>query len=317
MDESAVFKPEAPADAEAASATVFNIQTLCLHDGPGLRTTVFFKGCPLRCRWCSNPESISPNLELGVIRARCNKCGKCLAACPQEALSLDTEGLITVDRAKCDACGKCVPVCYQEALTVYGKGMTLAEVVDKVRRDKMFFDGSGGGVTVSGGEPLIHAPFVVALFEACHVLGIQTCIQTTGHIRQAELEKVLSVTDYVLYDLKHMDSDLHREFTGQPNELILTNAKLTASKAKELLFRIPLIPGFNDTLSNITATALFVRSLGRDLAVQLLPYHRLGMGKYDNVDRPYLIKDLKSPSPEEVEAVRQRYEELGVSCSVS
>lgn len=304
-------------EVEVSTAVIFNIQTLCLHDGPGLRTTVFLKGCPLRCRWCSNPESISPNPELGIIRARCDKCGKCIKVCPKAAITLDGEGMLRVDREACDACGKCVPVCYPEALTIYGKAMSLKEVVDKVSRDKIFYDGSGGGVTVSGGEPLVHVPFVVALFQACHDLGIHTCIETIGHVRQAELERVLEVTDYVLYDLKHMDSEKHREHTGQPNELILANAQVTARRAKELLFRIPLVPGFNDSLSNITATALFVRSLDREVGIQLLGYHRLGMGKYDNVDRPYLIKDLKSPTAEEVEVVRQRYEELGVKCSVS
>ncbi|MFH1484880.1 MAG: glycyl-radical enzyme activating protein [Chloroflexota bacterium] len=317
MDDSPSSKLELSEKLETGPVPVFNIQTLCLHDGPGLRTTVFLKGCPLRCRWCSNPESINPNPELGVIRARCDKCSKCVSVCPKGAISLDSEGMILVDTESCDACGQCVPVCYPEALTIYGKEMSLEQVVDKVRRDKIFYDGSGGGLTVSGGEPLMRAPFVAALFDACHDLGIHTCIETTGHCRQAELERLLDATDYVLYDLKNMDSEMHREFTGQANELILANAQVAARRAKDILFRIPLIPGFNDTLTNITATALFVQSLEREIAIELLPYHRLGMGKYENVDRPYLLKDLKSPTSEETEAVRQRYEELGVRCSVS
>ncbi|MFC1999607.1 glycyl-radical enzyme activating protein [Chloroflexota bacterium] len=302
-----------------ARGLIFNIQYFNVHDGPGIRTVVFFKGCPLSCQWCSNPEAIEGRPELGLRRTLCNECGKCLEACPEEALSFDDEGVLRVARQKCKACGTCVSQCYPEALAVYGRKMTAEEVFEEVRRDKLFYDGSGGGVTASGGEPLQQPNFLAAIFGLCHDADIHTCLETSGYASVRVWEQVLPVTDYVLFDLKHMDSRLHREFTGKPNKLILNNARMVVGSGVPVLFRMPLVPGLNDTLDNIRATADFLKSLEGDnvQGIELMPYHRMGMGKYESLDREYIPKAIKPLEPAEAESIRQRFEGLGLICTVS
>ncbi len=295
---------------------VFNIQKFSVHDGPGIRTTVFLKGCPLQCHWCSNAESISHEAELGVIRSRCNNCAKCVEVCPEAVISFDADNIIQFNRHRCTACGKCVEVCSPEALTIYGKQVTIEDVFNEVYRDKTFYESSGGGVTVSGGEPLQQADFVTALFQRCRQAGIGTCLDTSGYVVSEKLRKVLAFTDYVLYDIKHMDRDLHRQFTGKPNDLILTNAKVVAASGVPMLCRMPLITGGNDTAHNIAETARFVKMLRDDIAIELLPYHRLGVGKYETLDKAYLGEALDPPKPDHVESIKQTFEELGVQCTV-
>jgi len=304
---------------EAARGTVFNVQYFNLHDGPGVRTLVFFKGCPLRCHWCSNPESMSRLPELGVNRSLCNQCGKCLDVCPEQALTFNGEESLNVDRQRCKACGTCVSECYQDALTIYGKEMTAGEVFEEVFRDKMFYEGTGGGVTVSGGEPLLQPHFLVAVLRLCRYAGIHTCLETTGYANAQVWEQVLPLTDYVLFDLKHMDSRLHQGFTGKPNEQILENAGRVAGSGTPIMFRMPLVPGFNDSLQNIEATGNFVRSLGGDnvQGIELMPYHRMGTGKYESLDKHYALNDVKPSETEYVESIRQRFEKSGVICTVS
>lgn len=301
------------------SGLVFNIQYFNVHDGPGIRTVVFFKGCPLHCHWCSNPESISRRPELGLRRALCNKCGKCLEACPEQALFFDDEGVLKVDRQRCQACGTCVSQCYQEALTIYGKEMTAEEVFEEVDRDKLFYEGSGGGITASGGEPLQQPHFLAATFRLCREAGIHTCLETSGYASARVWDQVLPVTDYVLFDLKHMDSRLHRDLTGKPNRSILDNARRAAGSGVPVMFRMPLVPGLNDTLENIKATADFVKSLEGDNVhgIELMPYHRMGVGKYESLDRECTAKAIKPPEPADVERARQRFEDFGLRCIVS
>jgi len=304
---------------EAARGTVFNVQYFNLHDGPGIRTLVFFKGCPLRCHWCSNPESMSRLPELGLKRSLCNQCGKCLDVCPEQALFFNDEEVLNVDRQRCKACGECVSECYPEALTIYGKEMTADEVFEEVLRDKMFYEGTGGGITVSGGEPLQQPHFLVAVLRLCREAGIHTCLETTGYANAQVLEQVLPVTDYVLFDLKHMDSRLHQKFTGKPNKQILDNARRLAGSRIPVMFRMPIVPGFNDTLQNIVATADFVGSLRGDnvQGIELMPYHRMGMGKNESLHRQYALNNVKPSEPDYVESIRQRFEELGIICTVS
>ncbi len=298
---------------------IFNIQYFNVHDGPGIRTVVFFKGCPLSCRWCSNPEAIDGGFELGLRRNLCNKCENCLEVCPEKALSFDDAGVLQVARQKCKAYGICVSECYPEALTIYGREMTARDVFEEVRRDQLFYDGSGGGVTASGGEPLQQPGFLAAIFGLCRDAGIHTCLETSGYASSRAWGQVLPLTDYVLFDLKHMDSRLHRELTGKPNELILDNARMVVGSGVPVLFRMPLVPGLNDAPENIEATADFVKSLEADnvQGIELMPYHRMGIGKYETLDKCYFTGETKPPGPAEVEEIRRRFEESGLICSVS
>ena len=298
---------------------VSNIQAFNVHDGPGIRTVVFLKGCPLRCLWCCNPESINPAPELGLTRAQCNRCGKCLQICRKHALFFDEQEVLQVYRSKCAACGKCLAACSPGALTIYGREMSAAEVLEEVHRDKLFYDGSGGGVTASGGEPLQQPHFLAAIFKLCHDSGIHTCLETSGYASARAWAEVLPLTDYVIFDLKHMDSHVHRELTGRPNRRILDNARMVARSGVPLFFRMPLVPGLNDRLENISATARFVKGLGEEniQGVELMLYHRLGIGKYQALDKKYAMEKTKPPEPTELESVQQEFEAFGLKCTVS
>lgn len=295
---------------------VTNIQGYSLHDGPGIRTVVFLKGCPLRCRWCANPEGLLPEIQIGFIKNLCTGCGKCFNICPENALTDD--GIRhRIDYNKCTACSKCVDTCDYKALVRYGSEMSVEDVFDAVRRDKMFYDTSGGGVTVSGGEPLLQSTFVKNLFELCKADHISTCVETSGFIPADKLLEVLPLTDLLLFDLKHTDPEKHRHYTGQRNDIILNNAQLAAEKEADILFRIPLIPGVNDDEANIAATAAFIKELPGKQRVQLMPFHRLGDSKYKALHLENTMRETAVMTPEQVEAVRQRFENCGVTCSIS
>ena len=297
-------------------AQITNIQGYSIHDGPGIRTVAFLKGCGLKCQWCANPEGISGDPDIGFIENLCKFCGRCLDACPEGALNLQ-QGQARVDYFRCKTCGKCVDACYYRAMVLYGKEMSAEEVFDAVRRDKMFYDGSGGGVTVSGGEPLLRAPFVKELFELCHGDGINTCVETSGFVRQENLELVLPVTDYLLFDLKHLNSELHKLYTGQPNDLILSNAKLASESNVKVLFRMPLIPTVNDTPENIRETAEFLKSLPPEAEIQLMPYHRLGDSKYKALNKVRPLQELQIMKDDQVNEIKQAFIDLGVKCTIS
>ena len=300
------------------SILVTNIQGYSIHDGPGIRTVVFLKGCGLECQWCSNPECISPHPEVGFIKTLCTQCGKCAEVCPEGALVYEAGKLPRIDREKCTGCGACSEVCSYEAIVLYGKQMNVDEVFDAVNRDKIFYQASGGGVTVSGGEALLQPQFVRDLFEQCHRAGIHTCIETSGYAAESAFRQVLPYTDYVLYDLKHLNSEKHRRYTGKPNSLILSNARTVAASGVETLFRMPLIPGINDDMQNIRETADFLQGLGNNaLRIELMPYHRLGKGKYEALDRQYLLPEVRSPEPEHLESIKKIFRDNGIICMVS
>lgn len=300
------------------NGVVFNIQRLCLHDGPGIRTTVFLKGCSMRCKWCDNPESMSPAPELGFSRSLCDKCGKCLSVCPEGAISLDEDGMPLIDRQCCTACGICVERCFPEALAIFGKSYSEAEAFEVILKDSHFLRCSGGGITVSGGEPLLQPLFVEAIFRLCHEVGLPTAMETCGFANSGVLKEILPHTDLLLFDLKHMDPDEHFKLTGQSNSLILDNASLAVRSGTEILFRMPLIPSINDTPQNIHNTSLFLRELlGESARLELMPYHQLGVGKYEALDLTYPLAGLNSAKPEFVELARQTFEQCGVHCLVS
>jgi pyruvate formate lyase activating enzyme len=298
-------------------AVVSNIQGYSIHDGPGIRTVVFLKGCVLNCLWCSNPECISSKPEVGFIKNLCKSCGNCAAVCQQGALTFEGQHP-RIDRKKCIGCGDCALACKYNALVSYGMKMSLQEVLEAIKRDKVFYDASGGGVTVSGGEPLLQAEFVRALFDECHKIAIHTCIETSGCVDSSTFLSVLPATDYVLFDIKHLNPDKHLQFTGQSNIKILANAKLLAESGVEYLFRMPLIPGVNDDLQNIKETADFLKSLGNNAnRIELMPYHRLGESKYDALNRQYAFRGVSPFKPEKVESVKQIFEANGITCLIS
>jgi pyruvate formate lyase activating enzyme len=300
-------------------ARIVNIQKFSLHDGPGIRTLVFFKGCPLHCLWCANPECINPLPEIGFNKTICDGCGKCARACHLKIITPDERGLPQINRDRCTACGECTSVCAPKALVIYGKDVPLEELFKEVQSDALFYESSNGGVTVSGGEPLLEADYIEALFKMCRQAGITTAMETCGQVNPATLIKILRQVDFVFYDLKAMDEKKHMELTGRSNKLILDNARIAAESAVQLMFRMPLIPGLNDDIDNIKATSEFIRSLGRDsiLSIELMPYHRLGMGKYEALDREYCLKSLDMASIQAVESARKHFEESGIECSVS
>ncbi len=279
------------------TGTVLNIERYTLHDGPGIRTTVFLKGCPLRCLWCSNPESQKSRPELVYFRERCVGCGRCLVHCPQNALIQEQEGApITVLYDRCDGCGLCVDKCYYEALTIVGETMTANEVCEIVARDQRFYQHSGGGVTLSGGEPLAQPDFSAEVLRLCHQKGIHTAIQTSGNAPQENLKKMLPHLDLVIFDCKHLDNETHIKHTGVSNVRILENLRFLNAINKHIVVQVALIPGLNDSDENLNAVFNLVKSLPAVEGLSLLSYHTLGVSKYRNTGRDYQLPDLAQAS---------------------
>ncbi len=312
----------------SASAMIFNIERNALHDGPGIRTLVFFKGCPLRCLWCSNPEGQRLARDLLYDRGSCVGCHACAKSCPVRAIEVQGEKVKT-DRMLCDsslaasaqgdlpsdaggdprigqgrACeGECVSICPVSARRLVGQSMTVPEVFSIIARDEVFYRHSGGGVTASGGEPLLHAQFLEGLFRCCHARGISTAVETCGYVSWEAFQQILPVTDFFLYDVKHMDSTKHREQTGAPNEQILENLKALSATGKEIVVRVPLIPGFNNTIQEVSAIASHVASLDGVREMHLLPFHRLGLSKYAKLEREYSGETWIPPEMSSVRAL--------------
>ncbi len=295
--------------------TVFNIQRFSVQDGPGIRTTVFVKGCPLECPWCSNPESQKPYPEIAHVDTVCNQCGACIDACDLKAISLAEKG-IKIDREKCNNCGKCVQVCTRDALKLFGKEVTVWEAFDVVTKDKLYYHTSKGGVTVSGGEPLSQARFVSALFKRCQEEGMHTTLDTSGYGSQRDLEMVLDNTDLVLYDLKLIEPGSHVAIVKASNQPILRNAKLIVERRVPMIVRIPLIPGLTETNENIEGIANFVRELDGELPVNILPYHRIGMGKYTMLDREYTLSELQRQTDERLKEVLDYFKSHRLACDI-
>ena len=323
----------APGGAPGAepSGVVYDIQGFSVQDGPGIRTTVFLKGCPLRCPWCHSPESQRFDIQLSWQWRKCigtEVCGLCLAACPRHGISPGEKAapaggsgepveLVQVPWDQCDDCGSCAEACPAGALSMWGKSYTVSEVMERVVRDRPFFEKSGGGVTVSGGEPLAQPEFTLALLKALKESGLHTALDTTGYASFAVVERVLPYVDLFLLDLKHMDSATHRATVGVPNERILENARAIAAAGGRLQIRVPVIPRFNDSGEHFRALAQFVAALGEAVTVvQVLPYHAMGVPKWERIKRDGPVLEATAPSDARIAELRAILEEHGLNVQV-
>lgn len=293
---------------------IFNIQRFSLHDGDGIRTIVFLKGCSLRCKWCSNPESQSFGKELMFKEINCIKCGKCIEVCKNGAISFE-EGSIKINRELCKSCGVCSIACCSNALEIMGKEMTVQELFKEVVKDKVFYEESGGGITLSGGEALLQPEFSSELLKACKLNGINTTIETAGNVPKDNLIKVMKYVDTFLYDIKVMDGNKHKEYTLVSNEKIIENLCLLA-KNNKVIIRIPLIKGVNDSEDNIEELLNMVNTIGGIKEIHLLPYHKLGVSKYMALGRTYELDDLGYVEKDSVEKLKFIIEKRGYFCIV-
>jgi pyruvate formate lyase activating enzyme len=263
----------------AVSGRIFDVQRFSIHDGPGIRTTVFLKGCPLRCLWCHNPEAVSREIQLGFSAARCLRCGSCAEACPHGGHHFDPERGHTLDRAACDVCGRCVEACQARALELIGRDAGVEQVLAEVLRDRAFYETSGGGLTLSGGEPLAQLEFSTALLAAAKAAGLHTAVETCGAVPWPSFEAVRGLVDLWLFDLKESDPERHREFTGASNRQILANLAQLHDSGARILARLPLVPGLNARPEHLRAVAQLVEGLPGLVGVEVMPYHRLGLAK--------------------------------------
>lgn len=290
---------------DAVTGWIFDIKKFALHDGPGIRTTVFCKGCPLRCVWCHNPESMAPGPELSFSVDRCIGCGTCIDACPNDAMRIDS-GARTCDRELCVRCGKCVDGCFAGALEIIGHEVSIEDVMIEVRKDAPFYRTSGGGVTISGGEPLMQSEFTIAILHQCRAEGFHTALDTSGQAPWDVLASVAAHADLVLYDLKAVDSSAHERHTGTGNDLILDNLRRLSGLGVPVEIRMPIVPGLNDSAKDIDAAGELISSLDNVSGVRLLAYHRLAGVKYERLGQANPAVDLRSPDADHMTEIAER-----------
>ena len=296
---------------------LFDIKRYSINDGPGVRVTVFFKGCPLSCKWCHNPESISFKTEKLYNKSKCIGCGSCVAVCPENALTLTkTDGVVT-DFEKCILCGKCAEVCPTKAIEMSGRDYSEEEVMTAVLKDTHMMDSSGGGVTFSGGEPLMYPEALKSLLIRCGQEGIHRAVDTSGSVKSSIVEEILPYTDLFLYDLKVMDAQTHRNWIGADNALILKNLRLISDHDKEYHIRIPLVEGVNTNDQNINDTIGFLNGLKRKpTVVGLLPYHNIASKKYEKLGKIYNDEGMAEPSRERMAEIHALFTESGLNALV-
>ncbi len=293
---------------------IFNIQKHSIHDGPGIRTTVFLKGCHLKCWWCHNPESINPKKEMIFWKDRCINCGDCQNACDVNGVEQNVHNHEN-DNKQCILCGKCVEVCPTEAREIIGKSMTIHEVLEEIEKDSVFYDETGGGVTFSGGEPLLQHEFLYDILRKCKEKGIHTAIDTSGYVTWDVFEKIVDYVDLFLYDIKHFDKNLHRKYTGVSNGLILENLEKLSTVHNNIIIRVPIIPSINDDKKNILKIGEFIQSLNLH-DVNILPYHNTGMDKYERLNKGYKLSFLECPSKESMIKIKDLLDRFALSVKI-
>lgn len=279
---------------------IYNIQKFCINDGPGIRTTVFLKGCMLNCLWCHNPESKSPKKQLMLHSGRCIGCGKCIAACPENLHSFSESGEHCIERGRCTACGKCAEVC-TGALELVGREADTEEILKEVMRDALFYKNSGGGITLSGGEPLMQPEFTLALLKAAKEKGLHTCIETCGFAKWEQIETLIPYVDIFLWDYKECDPARHKAYTGVSADVILENLHRLNEAGASVILRCPIIPGYNDREEHFAAIAQLAEELSSVICVDIEPYHPLGKPKSESLGETYALDALTFPTDETVE----------------
>jgi pyruvate formate lyase activating enzyme len=303
------------------SGIVFKIQKYAIHDGPGIRTLVFLKGCPLRCLWCCNPESWNPDPEIVFVSQKCIHCENCLKVCPTKAIKADEQGNKTIDKNKCTLCSQCLYACAAKALELFGTRMTVYEVVKVVEQDRPFYVTSNGGVTLSGGEPMLQFEFSKELLKEFKSRSIHTAIETSGYAKWSIIEDFSKFVDLFLYDIKVVDRTKHLSFTGVPNDIILKNLERLVELRKNVIIRYPLIPEHNDSDEDIDALIRLILNLNSKNNLineaHILPYHRYGVYKYKLMSTNYKLESLRPPTEDKVRGVREKIlKELGIKVKI-
>ena len=299
----------------SANGIVFDIQRFSIHDGPGIRTTVFLKGCPLRCPWCHNPESQLRKPQVLFYENKCIQCGKCFEVCPVEGALSTTNGE-RVNRELCNDCGLCTDTCYAQALEVCGKEMTVEEVITEVEKDRPFYETSKGGMTVSGGEPLAQATFAVEILKAGRAAGLHTVLDTSGQVTRPVMEQAAPFADLVLFDVKVLDPDRHEELIGTRNDQIQGSLRLLTELGVSVIVRVPVIPGYTDSDENIRGIASLAASCANVQEVNLMRYHRLGESKWARLGLEYPATGTKPPTDDEMDRLRELVEAEGVKAAI-
>jgi pyruvate formate lyase activating enzyme len=299
-------------DTDLERGLIFNIERFAIDDGPGIRTLVFFKGCNLHCSWCQNPESQQKNIEILFLANKCSACGRCIEICPQSAIYVDEEYGYLSDSTKCDGCGVCVKECYYSAREIVGRYYTVAELMHEITKDFHFYEESGGGVTFSGGEPLLQSKFLKQVLLKCRQSGIHTALETAGHVSWTNFKSIAALADLVFIDFKHHESAVHFKETGVSNELIIENIRRLNGIHAAVIVRIPVIPGINFHEETFEKMFLVLSEFENIQHIELLPFHILGKGKYRGLGRTYAFETMKSLKKQDLEQVRKIGNDMGL-----